>query len=102
MKIQFWGILQGRPVVEDKFIKVNTTSSRSTLSIRNITADQSGKYSLEIMNEYGSDVASASVAVESPPDPPGGQPSVSAGPDRISVAWCGPPYDGGCMITGFL
>lgn len=67
-----------------------------------ITADQSGKYSVEIMNEHSSDIVSASVAVEGPPDPPGGKPSISLGPDRVAVAWCGPPYDGGCMLTGFM
>lgn len=54
------------------------------------------------MNEHSNDVASASVAVEGPPDPPGRRPSVSQGQDRVAVAWCGPPYDGGCMITGFM
>lgn len=54
------------------------------------------------MNGLGSDAAAASVAVEGPPDAPSGKPSISQGPDRIAVAWCGPPYDGGCMITGFM
>ncbi|XP_036331379.1 myosin light chain kinase, smooth muscle-like isoform X3 [Rhagoletis pomonella] len=54
------------------------------------------------MNAFGSDAAAASVAVEGPPDAPSGKPSISQGPDRIAVAWCGPPYDGGCMITGFI
>lgn len=54
------------------------------------------------MNAHSLDAASASVAVEGPPDPPGGCPSVSQGPDRVAVAWCGPPYDGGCMIIGFM
>ncbi|XP_019895634.1 myosin light chain kinase, smooth muscle isoform X5 [Musca domestica] len=54
------------------------------------------------MNEFGADIASASVAVEGPPEPPSGKPSISQGPDRVAIAWCGPPYDGGCMITGFI
>lgn len=72
------------------------------LQLTQITAYQSGKYTVEVMNEFGKDCASASVAVEGPPDPPGGRPSVSQGQDRVSLAWCGPPYDGGCMITGFM
>lgn len=77
-------------------------AGRSTLRLTNITAYQSGKYTVEVMNEHGLDVAAASVAVESIPEAPGGRPSVSQGPDRVSLAWCGPPYDGGCMLTGFV
>lgn len=54
------------------------------------------------MNELGADTAAASVAVEGPPEPPSGRPCVSQGNDRVSLAWCGPPYDGGCMLTGFM
>lgn len=54
------------------------------------------------MNDHGRDVAAASVAVEGIPEAPGGRPCVSQGPDRVSLAWCGPPYDGGCMLTGFV
>lgn len=74
------------------------------MEINSITADYSGKYTVEILNEFGMccDMASASVAVEGPPEPPGGRPSISKGPDRVAVAWCGPPYDGGCIITAFM
>lgn len=54
------------------------------------------------MNAYSSDMAAASVAVEGVPDPPSGRPCISKGPDRVAIAWCGPPYDGGCMVTGFM
>jgi hypothetical protein len=93
--------LQGR-LIEDKNTKIETTNGHSKLMIENITADQTGKYSVEIMNEHSSDIVSVSVAVEGPPDPPSGRPSVSQGPDRVAIAWCGPPYDGGCMLTGFM
>ncbi|EDW09260.2 uncharacterized protein Dmoj_GI20421, isoform E [Drosophila mojavensis] len=91
-----------RAIVEGANVTIRTTSQRSTLYITDISADDSGKYTAEIMNEYGIEAASASVAVEGPPEPPSGKPSVSLGPDRVAVAWCGPPYDGGCMITGFI
>ncbi|XP_034478596.1 myosin light chain kinase, smooth muscle-like isoform X2 [Drosophila innubila] len=89
-------------IVEGDNVKIQTTSEQSTLYITDIAADDSGKYTAEIMNDYGVEAAAASVAVEGPPEPPSGQPSVSLGPDRVAVAWCGPPYDGGCMITGFI
>ncbi|XP_068144676.1 titin homolog isoform X2 [Drosophila tropicalis] len=88
-------------IVEGPHVTIRTTTQQSTLYITDITADDSGKYTVEIMNDFGVEAAAASVAVEGPPEPPSGQPSVSLGPDRVAVAWCGPPYDGGCMITGF-
>lgn len=105
------------------------------LLLTNIQAEQTGKYTVEVMNIHNCDVAAASVAVESTPDRPSGKPvnikfqnfifllplelmkifqkmmnkkkmlffqCISKGVDRISVAWCGPPYDGGCIITGFV
>ncbi|XP_032590350.1 myosin light chain kinase, smooth muscle isoform X5 [Drosophila grimshawi] len=89
-------------IVEGANVTIRTTAQQSTLYITHISADDSGKYTAEIMNDYGVEAAAASVAVEGPPEPPSGQPSVSLGPDRVAVAWCGPPYDGGCMITGFI
>ncbi|XP_055374488.1 titin homolog isoform X1 [Condylostylus longicornis] len=91
----------GHPVVESSNIKITSTDTNSILQITDITTDDSGKYTVEIMNDYSSDYAVASVAVESPPEPPS-KPSISATYDRISIAWCGPPYDGGCVITGFI
>lgn len=72
------------------------------LFLTNMQADQSGKYTVEVRNLHNCDIAAASVAVESTPDPPSGRPSISQGADRVSIAWCGPPYDGGCIITGFM
>ncbi|XP_075167098.1 stretchin-Mlck isoform X2 [Haematobia irritans] len=91
-----------RPIVETSNTIINTSSRKSVLQISDIVTDDSGKYSVEVMNEFGADIASASVAVEGPPEPPSGKPSISQGPDRVAIAWCGPPYDGGCMITGFI
>lgn len=65
-------------------------------------SEHSGKYSVEVRNDFGSDEASVSVAVEGVPEPPSGRPSISQGQDRISIAWCRPPYDGGCMISAFV
>lgn len=96
-------LLQGREIGETENCVVSQkVRGQSVLMLTNITADDSGKYSVELMNDTGYDIASASVAVEGRPDPPGGRPSVSQGPDRVAVAWCGPPYDGGCFITGFM
>lgn len=81
--------------------QITTSNGTSILLLTNIQPEQSGKYTVEVMNEHNLDIAAASIAVESIPDPPSGRPYISQGTDRISIAWCGPPYDGGSMITGF-
>lgn len=83
-------------------IEIKTANGASVLLVTNIRADQSGKYTVEVRNPHNFDVAAASVAVECTPEPPSGRPYISQGSDRVSVAWCGPPYDGGCPITGFM
>lgn len=94
--------LQGREIAENENVVVSRSlRGQSVLVLTNITADDSGKYSVEVMNETGYDICSASVAVEGVPEAPG-RPSVSQGQDRVGIAWCGPPYDGGCFITGFM
>lgn len=89
-------------MIESSCTYITTSDNRSVLQLNQISACQSGKYTVTVMNDFGSETASASVAVEGPPEPPSGRPSVSLGNDRVSLAWCGPPYDGGCMITGFM
>ena len=93
--------LQERLIENQPNTKIITRNGSSNLIINNITSNQSGKYSVEIMNEHSQDIASVSVAVVSIPDPPIAL-SVSKGADRVAVAWSGPPWDGGCMITGFM
>lgn len=36
------------------------------------------------------------------PDPPSGAIGVSNNGTSIVITWSSPPYDGGCMITGYL
>lgn len=94
--------MQGRELTPNRNIIIENTSNTSALILSNIDTEQSGKYSILVMNEYGRDEAAVSVAVESVPEPPSGQPSISQGQDRVSIAWCRPSYDGGCMISGFV
>ncbi|XP_062704117.1 myosin light chain kinase, smooth muscle, partial [Aedes albopictus] len=91
----------GRPI-EDINAAIATKPGCSILTINGINANQSGKYAAFIINNYGSETTSASVTVEGPPDPPSGKPSVALDSQGVTVTWCGPPYDGGCMISGFL
>ncbi|XP_065094647.1 titin homolog isoform X3 [Ochlerotatus camptorhynchus] len=91
----------GRPI-EDTNASITTKPGHSILTIDGINANQSGKYAAFIINNYGSDIMSASVSVEGPPDPPSGKPSITLDSQGMIVTWCGPPYDGGCVISGFL
>lgn len=93
--------LQERLIENQPNTIIITRNGHSKLIINNITSNQSGKYSVEIMNEHSQDLASVSVAVESVPDAPIAL-SISKGSDRIAVAWSGPPFDGGCMLSGFM
>lgn len=95
-------MLQNQAIVESSNVIINTSARKSVMQISDIEADDSGKYTVCVMNEYGEDTAVVSVSVEGPPDPPSGKPSISQGPDRLALAWCGPPYDGGCMVTAFM
>lgn len=94
--------LQSHAVVESSNVIINTSVRKSVMQISNIGADDSGKYTVCVMNDYGEDTAVVSVSVEGPPEPPTGKPSISQGPDRLSMAWCGPPYDGGSIVTAFM
>ena len=58
-------------------IKIRTYPGESTLVIRDLRADDSGKYEIQIENEVGTDSASASLCVEGPPEPPGGRPYIT-------------------------
>ena len=59
-------------------IKIRTYPGESTLVIRDLRADDSGKYEIQIENEVGSDECSASLCVEGPPEPPGGRPYITS------------------------
>ncbi|XP_046388866.1 titin homolog [Ischnura elegans] len=92
---------------KDDRVRVETTTGLSCLYLSAITADDSGKYVVSVENSLGSDCHFASLAVQGPPDPPGGRPLVrrsgSGREDLTSavVSWSSAPYDGGRIVTSF-
>ncbi|GLH01363.1 Obscurin [Gryllus bimaculatus] len=94
-------VSMGRELVANSRVCISTADGESQLTLRSITADDSGKYVVSIENVLGADCYFASVAVEGPPDPPAGKPTVSPCTGGAIVAWSSAPYDGGCMITGY-
>ncbi|XP_066996546.2 titin homolog isoform X2 [Anabrus simplex] len=91
----------GRELEPNERICITTEDGVSCLALENITADDSGKYVVSVENIFGADCHFASVAVEGPPDPPAGRPSVSSCDSGAMLTWSSAPYDGGCMVTGF-
>jgi len=86
-------------------IKIRTYPGESTLVIRDLRADDSGKYEIQIENEVGNDSCSASLCVEGPPEPPGGRPyitTIDRDTLRLTLAWYGSTFDGGSMLTGYI
>jgi len=95
----------GRRLNHTERIKIRTYPGESTLVIRDLRADDSGKYEIQIENEVGNDAASASLCVEGPPEPPGGRPYITTIDKerlRLTLAWYGSTFDGGSMLTGYI
>nr|CAD7588835.1 unnamed protein product [Timema genevievae] len=94
--------IQGHELSPSGRIHMSAEYGVACLTLQEITADDSGKYVVSVENPLGTDCLFASVAVEGPPEPPAGHPSVSScGQGSVIVAWSSPPYDGGCMVTGY-
>ena len=92
-----------RITVKDLRVNIKTYSGESTLIVKDLRADDSGKYEVLIENEIGNDAASASLSVEGPPEPPNGRPYVSnIDTSTLTLAWYGSTYDGGSMVTGYV
>ncbi|XP_043200179.1 titin homolog isoform X2 [Amphibalanus amphitrite] len=88
----------GRRLEPSERVTVEATPSGSVLTLRQVTADDSGKYVVRA----GQDECWASLAVEGPPEPPSGVPNVCRiSQQAITLSWCGPPFDGGSMVTEY-
>ena len=98
-----WIKNSNRITVKDLRVNIKTYSGESTLIVKDLRADDSGKYEVSIENEIGNDAASASLSVEGPPEPPSGRPYVSnIDTSSLTLAWYGSTYDGGSMVTGYI
>ena len=98
-------IKNGQKLIQDGRISIKTYSGESTLIVRDLRGDDSGKYEIQIENEVGNDAATASLSVEGPPEPPAGRPYVShidSETSSLTLAWYGSTFDGGSMVTGYV
>ncbi len=87
----------------DRRVLIKTYSGESTLVVRDLRLEDSGKYEVLIENEIGNDAAVASVGVEGPPEPPAGRPYASdVDNSSLTLAWYGSTFDGGSIVTGYV
>ncbi|XP_059475294.1 titin homolog [Neocloeon triangulifer] len=87
---------------ESSRVAITTKDGQSTLTLMNITADDSGKYVVAAHNPHGSHCHFASLAVEGAPDPPSGWPTVTVtGASSAVLAWGSSPYDGGRKVISY-
>jgi len=90
---------------ESSHTSIKTYSGESTLIVKDLRRDDSGKYEIVIENEVGNDAATASLGVEGPPDPPASRPYVSHidhDACSLTLAWYGSSFDGGSIVTGYI
>ncbi|XP_078043308.1 myosin light chain kinase, smooth muscle-like isoform X2 [Augochlora pura] len=91
----------GRELSADRKTAITYGGGVSCLISDDVTADNAGKYEVSVENKLGKDRRCFSVAVEGPPDPPAGVPSVCCSPGTTTINWRSSPYDGGCTVTGY-
>ncbi|XP_065350381.1 titin homolog isoform X16 [Cloeon dipterum] len=83
-------------------VAITTKHGETTLTLMNITADDSGKYVVAAHNPLGSHCHFASLAVEGAPDAPSGRPTVTVtGASSAVLAWGSSPYDGGRKVISY-
>ncbi|CAB3382376.1 Hypothetical predicted protein [Cloeon dipterum] len=83
-------------------VAITTKHGETTLTLMNITADDSGKYVVAAHNPLGSHCHFASLAVEGAPDAPSGRPTVTVtGASSAVLAWASSPYDGGRKVISY-
>lgn len=88
----------GQILVSGERIRIERNNDSTCMTLSGVTADDSGKYEVQI----GPESRVVSVSVLGPPDCPAGEPHLSRTPQGcLSVSWRGPAYDGGSAVTGY-
>nr|XP_005994699.1 PREDICTED: myosin light chain kinase, smooth muscle-like [Latimeria chalumnae] len=97
MVMQQYKILSGSKTV------VETTNTSSKLVILDVTADDSGCYTLIVQDRHGSVQHQINLTVTDRPQSPAGRPYVSElYSNSVTLSWSGPCYDGGSAILSYV
>jgi len=81
---------------------VLTEGGKSSLTIRQVTAEDTAKYTAVVRNAVSAHAGYASLTVQDVPEPPATAPNLSeAGAGCVTLSWYGPAYDGGSVVTGY-
>eukprot|EP00057_Strongylocentrotus_purpuratus_P013444 XP_011667918.1 PREDICTED: myosin light chain kinase, smooth muscle isoform X2 [Strongylocentrotus purpuratus] len=92
-----------KTVQESDRVKIEETDTSTTLTVTKATHDDSGRYTLQVENDLGSDDTAIYVSVLDKPDPPVGTPIASnISRQSLTLSWTGSSYDGGSRITGYV
>lgn len=87
---------------DDSRYTVRVGRGVSSLTIHDVTADDSAKYTAVVRNAISAHAGFASLSVEDVPEPPSAQANLSeVGAGCVTLSWYGPAYDGGSVVTGY-
>lgn len=87
---------------EEGHFMITVEEDWSNLTVQNVTADDTAKYTAVVSNRIGAHASFASLSVEDVPEPPATQPNLSeVCGGGVTLSWYGPGYDGGSVVTGY-
>ena len=86
-----------------QFFQSETKSDHTHLLIEKSVREDSGKYTISAVNDYGRDSADIEVIVVDKPGPPTGPIHYTGTTqDSVSLSWNPPQDDGGSAITNYI
>lgn len=92
----------GQPLVTDKRVHEETISGISCIHVKNSKRSDTGKYSVEIINDLGTVAADIDLLVIDKPQPPNNLKTEGVAEDSVTLSWQMPNDDGGRPITTYI
>ncbi|XP_023933258.1 titin isoform X1 [Lingula anatina] len=95
-------LLDGEPMEKSAAVAIETTDTTSGLRVKNVVADDSGKYRVVAENVVGQATADFEVIIQGKPSPPKNLEVTDYNKDSITVNWQPPENDGGSPIKTYI